>query len=108
MTGRPDPNDPWPWDQAPDVAAITHRSVLAGAPILLVSHDADDDGWQFLDGITPNDESEARIVAMARFLPLDPSLREIADLPPGWIARRVHLGAPWTRAEASAEPTDDA
>jgi hypothetical protein len=40
----------WPFDQPPDAAAITLRAVLDGAPILLVSHDADDDGWQFLDG----------------------------------------------------------
>jgi hypothetical protein len=104
VTDRSDPNEPWPWDQGPNVAAITHRSVLDGAPILFVSHDADDDGWQFLDGVTPNDASEARIVAMAQFLRLDPSLREIADLPPGWIARRERFGAPWTRSGTTVEP----
>jgi hypothetical protein len=39
-----DPNEPWPWDQAPNVAALTVRSILEGAPILYVFHDADDDG----------------------------------------------------------------
>ena len=93
---RDDPNDPWPWDQAPNVAAITLRSILDGAPILHVAHDADDDGWQFLDG-NPVDTDDARLIAMREVLHLDPTLREIADLPPGWIARRDVVGGDWTR-----------
>lgn len=102
MTEDTDRTDPWPWDQGPDVATITVRSVLEGAPILLVSHDADDHGWQFLDGAEP-DVGEARVVAMDRFLHLDPSLRQIADLPPGWIATRSAPGQPWVRSPRPAE-----
>ncbi len=91
-----DPNEPWPWDQAPNVAAVTVRAVLEGAPILVVSHDADDDGWQFLDG-GDVDTDEARLIAMRRVLHLDPSLREVADLPPGWMARRDRVGDAWSR-----------
>ena len=91
-----DPNEPWPWDQAPNVAAVTVRSVLDGAPILVVSHDDDDDGWQFLDG-GEVDTEEARLIAMRRVLQLDPSLREVADLLPGWMARRDRVGGTWSR-----------
>ena len=91
-----DPNEPWPWDQAPNVSAVTVRSVLEGAPILVVAHDADDDGWQFLDG-RDVDTDEARLIAMRRVLHLDPSLREVADLPPGWMARRHRVGGAWWR-----------
>ena len=91
------PSDPsWPFDQGPRVAAITVRSVLDGDPILYVAHDEDDDGWQFLDGRTVV-ESEARIIGMAEALRRDPSLREIADLPPGWIAWRESPAHPWIR-----------
>jgi hypothetical protein len=90
------PNEPWPWDQAPNVAAVTVRAVVEGAPILVVSHDADDDGWQFLDG-RDVDTDEARLIAMRRVLHLDPSLREVADLPPGWMARRHRVGGAWWR-----------
>ena len=86
----------WPFDQPPDAAAITVRAVLDGAPILLVSHDADDDGWQFLDG-RPANTAEGRVIGMREVLRIDPTLRSIADLPPGWIAWRKSRSDPWVR-----------
>jgi len=87
---------PWPFDQASNVAALTVRSVLEGDPVLFVSHDADDHGWQFLDGREPIIE-EGRAVCMADALDRDPTLRTIADLPPGWIASREGIGGAWDR-----------
>ena len=84
----------WPFDQGPSVAAITVRSVLEGAPILHVVHDAEDGGWQFLDG-NDTDAREARLIGMATALRLDPGLREIAALPEGWEARRGSLEEGW-------------
>ena len=46
-------NATWPFDQPPSCAVLTLRPILAGAPILYVSHDLDDDGWQFLGGEPP-------------------------------------------------------
>ena len=86
----------WPFDQTPNTAAITVRSILEGAPVLYVSHDADDDGWQFLDG-QPADVDEGRVIGMREVLSIDPSLRSIADLPPGWIAWRSSPSDPWVR-----------
>jgi hypothetical protein len=86
----------WPFDQGPNVGALTVRSVLAGDSVLFVSHDADDHGWQFLDGREP-DTKEGRIVCMADALERDPTLRTIADLSPGWIAWRDRVGDRWTR-----------
>jgi hypothetical protein len=86
----------WPFDQGPRVAAITVRAVLEGAPILHVAHDEDDHGWQFLDGRAV-EERDARLIAMAEALRRDPSLREVADLPPGWIAWRESPAHPWQR-----------
>jgi len=43
--------DDWPFDQLPNCAVITLRRIVFGsAPILHVTHDRDDHGWQFLDG----------------------------------------------------------
>jgi hypothetical protein len=92
-------NPDWPFDQAPETAAIVTRAVLDGGPILLVSHDEDDEGWQFLDGDAP-DESEARIISMRQALDRDPSLRLIADLPVGWVAWRDSPADPWSRQPA--------
>ena len=86
----------WPFDQGPNVAALTLQSILDGAPILLVSHDEDDEDWQFLDGSSPA-ESDARVVGMRTMLELDPSLRAIADLPPGWTASRRSATDEWRR-----------
>jgi hypothetical protein len=90
--------DDWPFDQTANTAAITVRAVLEGDPILHVSHDEDDDGWQFLDGREVS-VGEGRLISMAEALDRDPTLREIADLPPGWIAWRENASAPWTREQ---------
>jgi hypothetical protein len=92
--------DGWPFDQPPNAAAITVEAVLSGAPILVVTHDGEDDGWQFLDG-EPPDEASARVVAMQTAFDLDPSLREIADLPPGWTAWRTGRSGVWQRSPDS-------
>jgi hypothetical protein len=96
----------WPFDQPPDAAAITVRTVLDGAPILLVSHDADDDGWQFLDG-GEVDLDKAALISMAHAVALDPTVREVADMPPGWTAwRSCSRRAVAARAVAVGRGTD--
>ena len=88
----------WPFDQAPNVAAITNAAVLGGAPILLVVHYADDDSWAFLDG-AGFDVSNGRVIGMGEALRMDPSLADVADLPPGWVARRAQLSDAWRREQ---------
>lgn len=87
----------WPFDQPRNCAAISVKSVVfGGIPILLVSHDEEDHGWQFLDGENP-DPNRAVVISMEEIVKLDPSLLEIADLPPGFIARRDTPTSPWKR-----------
>ena len=96
----------WPFDQAPNVAAITTVNVIEhGAPILVVVHYDDDDSWAFLCGTT-NDDADGRVIGMGNALRIDPSLREIADLPPGWKAWRSAVGGAWQRAPKHAEQDD--
>jgi hypothetical protein len=92
----PGRDEPWPWDQAPNAAALTVRSILDGAPILYVFHDVADDGWQLLDG-EPPDTNEGRLIGIHEVPRLDASLWEIADLPPGWMAWRDWVGGSWSR-----------
>jgi hypothetical protein len=92
--------DTWPFEASRNTAAITTRPVLEGkAPVLRVSHDADDGGWQFLCGTT-DDPAEARVVGLGRMCDSDVTLLEISDLPEGWQAWRERPGAPWQRAPA--------
>jgi len=87
------------FDQGPNVAAVTCRAVMEGAPILTVIHYTDDHSWAFMDGVTWQTE-EGRLVAMKTILWLDPSVAEVADLPPGWKAQRTSVGSPWKRMPA--------
>lgn len=88
----------WPFDQAPNVAAITTVHVLKNKfPILRVTHYSDDHSWAFTCGTT-NATEDGRVIGMHEVLSLDPTLRTIADLPPGWTAWRERVGAEWDRA----------
>ena len=90
----------WPFDQAENVAAITTRQVIdEGKPILMAIHYSDDESWAFLCNTT-GEESDGRVIGMGEALKLDPTLRSIADLPPGWIAERTSVGGEWKREES--------
>jgi len=90
----------WPFAERPNTASITTRQVLeAGAPVLRVSHDADDGGWQFLCGTT-SDPADARVVGLGRMYARDLTLGELADLREGWQAWRAAPELPWQRGPA--------
>jgi hypothetical protein len=87
----------WPFDQPPNCVAISLRSIVFdGGPILYVTHDEDDHGWQFLDG-AEHETADAAVVALSTIVKLDPSVMAIADLPPGWRAWRESVEADWER-----------
>ena len=86
----------WKFDQGPNMACIACRSVLAGRPVLVATHYEDDHSWAFMDG-EPADTATALVVAMSEVVDHHPDLHEIADLPPGWSARRVAAGEPWSK-----------
>jgi hypothetical protein len=88
----------WPFDQPRDCAVVTLRSIVfGGQPILRVTHDAEDHGWQFLNGRRVN-TADAAVVAFEEIVALDKSLLQLADLPPGWCATRSSFSSPWERA----------
>jgi hypothetical protein len=92
--------DDWPFDDAKNLAVITLRQIMKdGQPILHVTHDSDDGGWQFLGWDTPRVE-DAMVVAFSEVIRRDSSLKELADLPLGWHAWRRGPNDPWERAEA--------
>lgn len=72
----------WPSADSPKTVSITTRQVLEGAPVLLVTHDADDGGWQFLCGTT-EDPADARIVGLGQMYRRDATLGQLADLREG-------------------------
>ena len=88
--------DPWPFDQPRNCAVFTTRQILEGAePILHVAHDSHDCGWQFLGRQAR--EEDAKVIALHEAVELDPSILQLADLPPGWRAVRDSAALPWRR-----------
>jgi hypothetical protein len=87
----------WPFDDPPNLATITTRSVMDGSGwIAQVSHDEDDGGWQFIGPEGPL-EDQAMVVGLRSILGKDGSIAELADLPLGWRAWRASPEAPWQR-----------
>jgi len=97
----------WLFDQAPNVATVTCRPVIEGAPILVVTHYLDDHSWAFLDGQVW-DQSKALVVGMKTVIDAHPYIKELADLPPGWRAERASEEAPWIRTIDPPEYDNDA
>ena len=91
------PMNPWPFEDSENVAVFTTRQVVNGRePILAVFHDAEDGAWQFISAAGAN-EADLMIVSLRQVFDIDPSIAELADLPPGWEASRRAPGQPWQR-----------
>jgi hypothetical protein len=87
-----------PGFQPREIAITTRQVMKEGWPILLVTHDADDGSWQFVNGRGDTDDTEsAMVVGAEQVLSVDPSLIELADLPLGWRAWRQSAGDEWLR-----------
>ncbi|ABS06893.1 hypothetical protein Q4Q49_22075 [Shewanella sp. SP1S1-7] len=85
----------WPFDQIETCVAVTNKDIIhEGAPILHVCHDEEDHGWQFI-GLDDAEEENIALVCMAEIVKLDPTVKEVAHIPPGWHAWRQHVGAEW-------------
>jgi len=84
---------------SPDDIAITTRQVLHEQwPILLVTHDADDGAWQFVNGHGDTDDTDsALVVGIESVSALDPTILELSDLPMGWRAWRASVDGDWRR-----------
>ena len=83
------------------------RQVLNGSEsILLVSHDEDDHGWQFI-GTSDAAMAEAKLVCLEEIVRLDPTVLDVADLLPGWQAIRKRIGGPWVRRKHPPIPEDE-
>jgi len=90
-----DTNWPFPDDESTEV--ITLDRILKGeSPLRLVTHDADDGCWQFLDGEHVFEE-DAVLMTLGEMVQIYPSLLELADLPRDGYAWRSSFADPWQR-----------
>jgi len=85
----------WLFDQPRNCAVFTLRQIIEKTvPILVVYHDIDDHGWQFLSNIETRRE-DARIVGLEEITKLDPTVFEVAKIEPGYHAWRKAVGESW-------------
>lgn len=97
----------WPFDQPKNCATVVSRSILErGAPILVVCHDADDHGWQFLDGVS-EDIDDLAIMGLGHIVDLDPTMATLANLEPGYQAARQSVTSAWVIEPIPADADDD-
>lgn len=86
----------WPFPDPPDSETrVDCYLLLGGAWVQQAVHSPEDNGWQFWT--CPVEPEEVCIISLYRALELDPSLQQIADLPPGWVAWRTAPDRPWQR-----------
>lgn len=85
----------WPFDQLRNCVVIVAPEVFSrDEPILPVTHDVDDHGWQFA-GLTDSGPEKARVMSLAEVVETDSPLFELCKLPVGWHARRRSVKGPW-------------
>ena len=86
----------WPFSDPKELEVMTTKPVLEGKePILFVSHDVDDGGWQFHSG--PDFDDEAVCTAtLGQVLELDASIAKVSELTLGTSAWRDAAGESWT------------
>jgi hypothetical protein len=94
-------------DLGPETLVVTTRQVMnQGWPVLLVSHDADDGRWQFVNGWGDTDDADDGTISHFRhLLEHDASLAGLHDLPLGWRAWRADEHDAWIR-EPHPRPGD--
>lgn len=81
-------------------AVIVCSHVAAGKPILFAerseSEEEVDTGWQFVcDSGIKETIATAQVWALDEVLELEPSLRQLIDLPPGTELKRTDANSPW-------------
>lgn len=89
----------WPFTDPPNLAVFTQKNILDGQQTILhVTHDAEDESWQFLGG-GDADEGQISVVALSTIFRKDPSVGALHDLPLGWHACRNSPDSEWIREE---------
>lgn len=89
-------------ESTPDTAVFTTKFVLEdNSTITYVTHDIEDGAWQFFsDDEFENFESVAKIVGLKEIMDIDPTLTELINMEPGYIATRKNKGDKWTIKKA--------
>jgi hypothetical protein len=87
---------PYAFYEPRNLGVFVCRDVYDGSPALVVWHDADGD-WQFFCG-EPHGDGDIENILLAcleHVVEQDPTLNDLAMLPPGYGAERANARAAW-------------
>jgi hypothetical protein len=84
-------------EKSTDTAAFTTKFVLEDKKVITyVTHEIEDGAWQFFSDDQFEDfESVAKIVGLNEIIEKDPTLKELINMEPGYIATRKYKGDKW-------------
>ncbi len=92
----------WVFADEPSLGVLSlRRIVIDKSSSVLAVFRGPDGSWQFLDGGELS-EDDAAVVGLKEMVDFDPTLVQLAALPPGWSAFREEVGGAWY-----VEPCED-
>lgn len=85
------------FEKSTDTVAFTTKFVLEDKKVITyVTHEIEDGAWQFFSDDEFEDfESVAKIVGLNEIMEKDPTLKELINMEPGYIATRKYKGDMW-------------
>ncbi len=84
------------FNEPENTACIVCNHVLDNQhPILYVTHDEDDGGWQFLCGQDDHTQDDAKIISLKQVVEIDQTINELYDLPLGIGVMRNDVKSKW-------------
>lgn len=94
----------WKFKDAKNLAVVSTRKIFGqGGWIAYVSHDAQDNSWQFYGNEDEVDQHDLILVGLVEIVELDETVEQLADLPLGWHAWRDAKTSPWKRGKMPPE-----
>ena len=96
----------WTFPDSAHTGVYTTKRIMNGdEPILYVFHDAEDGAWQF-HGASESMPEDASLICFHHIIDKDSTIKELADLPRGWCAKRERASDAWVREQTRPDPEE--
>jgi hypothetical protein len=87
----------WSFEDGKNVMVLTTKKIMKeNSSIVYVSHDEEDGMWQFHEGSDIGID-DAMVVSLEEVVSRDNTIKELYNLPLGWIAWRDAKNSEWKR-----------